>query len=183
MTRKEALKEAVEIISKARIGQQRKDDIIKGLELCVSELPFAKWTEAAIFDACEEFLKTHDMIQLKDFDRAGLPSHPTIRNRFGMTAKEFRDHYYPISDVTTRSRYFRRNRSEWDALFIQEFHRLKVTGQDDYNRRRDKSKPTWNSLATMHGVHTWKALLEDLGLKTHTKPRPEIKVRVLEAEI
>ncbi len=180
MTRKEALTEAIEIISKARIGARRKEDIIKGLELCQSELPFARWSEAAIFDACDDWVREHGIICLRDFDHAGLPSHPTIKNRFGMTAKEFRDRYYPISDVSTRSRYFERNRAEWDAMFVAEFNRLRATGQDDYNRRREKSLPTWNSMAAMHGVHTWRELLGILGLETHAKPRPTVIVRLLE---
>lgn len=179
MTRKEALKEAIEIITKARIGQQRKEDIIQGLELCVSELPFARWSEAAIFDACDQWVLEHGIIWLKDFDHASLPSHPTIKNRFGMTAKEFRDRYYPISDVTTRSRYCHRNRAEWDALFVAEFHRILATGQDDYNKRRQRELPTWNSMATMHGVHTWRELLNLLGLETYTKPRSMVTVRLL----
>lgn len=48
MTRKDALREAIHIVSNARIGKQRKADIIAGLELCQQELPFSHWSREAI---------------------------------------------------------------------------------------------------------------------------------------
>ena len=52
MTRKEALREAIQIVSNARIGKGRKAEILAGLALCQRELPFAHWTREAVFDAC-----------------------------------------------------------------------------------------------------------------------------------
>ncbi len=57
MTRKEALNEAIKIIRTTKIDSEKRGLIIKKLELCVSELPFASWSEEAIFDACEEFIR------------------------------------------------------------------------------------------------------------------------------
>lgn len=184
MTRKNAMKNAILVVEKAKMKRKEKEKLISVLSEIADELPRVHWTENAIFDACEEFLLTHPYITLKDFERADMPSHPTIKNRFGMTAKEFRDKYYPIGDVTTRSPYFGRTVEEWNELFSIEFNRLHCTGQDDYNRRRYKSLPTWNTLAKMNGLKRWNELLEHVGVKkvAATKGRRTMEVHLIPAE-
>ena len=178
MTRKQALSAAMERIRALEMDETEKTAILKGLQLCADELPFVRWSEAAIFDACDEFLLTHPYIRLKDFDHAGLPSHTVIKRRFGMTAQEFRDKFYPITDVTTKSPYFEHSVAEWNELFRTEFCRIHPRGQDDYNYRRDKALPTWNTVAKMNGVKRWSELLRLLDLKK-CPVKPEYKVTVL----
>lgn len=179
MTRKDALREAIQIVSNARIGKQRKADIIAGLELCRKELPFSHWSREAIFDACDTWVQEHGELHMRAFASPKMPSHPAIKNRFGMTAKEFRDQYYPMTDVSTRSPYYRHSVSEWNRRFQEEFRRIHCTGQDDYNRRRNKELPAWNTVAAMNNCKTWKQLLEKLSLETHRKSRPQVNVRIL----
>lgn len=185
MVRKEALRKAIEIVANTQLEETERKDIIAGLNLCLQELPFSHWTRAAIFDACDQWVQEHGELHLSAFVSADMPSHPTIKNRFGMTAKEFRDEYYPISDITTRSRYYKHNRAEWDRLFIKEFHRIKVTSQKDYDRRRDPSLPTWLTMASMHGLTRWSELLDELGLHVYKKEygRPAISVHLTESTI
>ena len=178
MTRKDALREAIHIVSNARIGKQRKADIIAGLELCQQELPFSHWSEAAIFDACDTWVQEHGELHMRAFVSPQMPSHPTIKNRFGMTAREFRDKYYPMKDVSTRSLYYKHSVHEWNGLFVKEFNRIRCTGQDDYNCRRDHDLPTWNTMAAMNKCKTWNQLLSKLSLATYQKSRPEVKVRI-----
>lgn len=179
MTRKDALREAIHIVSDARIGKQRKADIIAGLELCQQELPFSHWSKEAIFDACDTWVKEHGELHMQAFVSPLMPSHPAIKNRFGMTAREFRDKYYPMTDVSTRSRYYKRTVSEWNTLFAEEFVQIRCTGQDDYNRRRNHDLPTWNTMAAMNDCKTWKQLLTLLSLKTFGKAHPKVEVRIL----
>lgn len=182
MTRKDALREAINIVSNARIGKQRKADIIAGLELCQRELPFSHWSKEAIFDACDTWAQEHGELHMRAFVSPQMPSHPAIKNRFGMTAREFRDKFYPMTDVSTRSPYYEHTVSEWNQRFQDEFCRICCTGQDDYNRRRNKELPTWNTMAAMNQCKTWKQLLERLSLKTYSKPHLEVKVRILPPE-
>ena len=182
MTRKEALREAIDIVSNARIGKQRKADIIAGLELCQRELPFSHWSEEAIFDACDTWVSEHGELHMQAFASPQMPSHPAIKNRFGMTAREFRDKFYPMKDVSTRSRYYKRSVAEWNDLFVKEFSRIRCTGQDDYNRRRNHELPTWNTMAEMNRCNTWNRLLALLSLKTYRKPHPKVEVRILMPE-
>lgn len=179
MTRKEALREAIQIVSNARIGKQRKASIIAGLELCQRELPFSHWSEEAIFDACDTWVSEHGALHMQAFMSAQMLSHPAIKNRFGMTAREFRDKYYPMKDVSTRSRYCKKSIVEWNNLFVEEFDRIRCTGQDDYNRRRSRELPTWNTLAEMNSCNTWNKLLALLSLKTYRKSRPKVEARIL----
>ena len=179
MTRKDALREAIHIVSNARIGKQRKADIIAGLELCQRELPFSHWSKEAIFDACDTWVAEHGELHMRAFASPQMPSHPAIKNRFGMTAREFRDKYYPMKDVSTRSRYYKRSVDEWNALFVDEFHRIRCTGQDDYNRRRNRELPTWNTMAEMNACKTWNKILALLSLETYGKERPKVEVRIL----
>lgn len=182
MVRKEALRKAIEIIENTQIEGNEREEIIAGLNLCLQELPFSHWTEAAIFDACDQWVQEHGELHLSAFVSADMPSHPTIKNRFGMTAKEFRDTYYPISDVTTRSRYYKHSKAEWDDRFIAEFHRIRVRSQEDYNRRRNVELPTWVTMASMHGLTRWSDLLNELGLHVYGKEctRPAVKINLIE---
>lgn len=179
MTRRDALREAIYIVSNARIGKQRKAEIIAGLELCQQELPFSHWSKEAIFDACNTWIADHGELHMRAFASPQMPSHPTIKNRFGMTAREFRDKYYPMKDVSTRSPYYQHSINEWNEMFVDEFNLIECTGQDDYNQRRNHKLPTWNTMAAMNNCKTWNQLLALLSLKTYQKSRPKVEVRIL----
>lgn len=178
MTRKDALREAIRIVSNARIGKQRKAGIIAGLTLCQRELPFSHWSREAVFDACDTWVQEHGELRLRAFSSPRMPSHSVIQNRFGMTAREFRDQYYPMSAARPGGRYSGHSAGEWNHLFEEEFHRLRCAGQRDYNQRRNKDLPTWNTQAAMNGLKTWSGLLAKLGLTVYGKPRPEVKTRI-----
>ena len=178
MTRKDALREAIHIVSNARIGKQRKAGIIAGLELCRRELPFSHWSEEAIFDACDTWVSEYGALHMRAFASPQMPSHTAIRNRFGMTAREFRDKYYPMKGISTGSRYGKRGIAEWNGLFADEFHRIRCTGQRDYNRRRNHDLPTWNTMAGMNNCKTWNELLALLSLETYRKSHTKVEVRV-----
>lgn len=183
MTRKLALLEAIKIIEKSPIGKQRKKDVINGLQLCVDELPFAKWSEAAIFDACEQHISEHGYIRLRDFECSGLPSHPTIKNRFGMTAKEFRDKYFPLPDTPEyKPKYRLEDKDQWNDLFISEFHRIRCTSEQHYNNNRIREAPVWQTVARINGVKTWYELLHKSKLHTYQPSRPILDVTIKSPE-
>lgn len=177
MTRKEALQDAINLIQKASIGKKRKAQIIAGLTLCQEELPFAKWSKEAVFDACDQFVKDHGHIRLGDFNCAGLPSHPTIQNRFGMTAKTFRDTYYPLPEDLSRYNYD--NRDKWNKKFEVEFHRIRCTSGQHYNRARDKGLPTFQTMVRINQVGCWTSLLESLDLSTYHPEHPKVSAHIM----
>lgn len=180
MTRKEALREAIQIVSNARIGKRRKEEILAGLDLCQRELPFAHWTREAVFDACDTWVQEHGMLTLRAFTSPDMPSHSSIKNRFGMTAREFRDRYYPLTGAPIGSPYSGHSVDEWNRRFTEDFRAMGCTGQADYNRRRDRELPTWNTVAAMNGTGSWRQLLTKLNLETCERPKSaqEVKVRL-----
>lgn len=178
MTRKDALREAVHIVSNARIGKQRKEEILAGLTLCQQELPFAHWTKEAIFDACDTWVQEHGELTVRAFVSPQMPSHPVIKNRFGLTAREFRDRYYPMAGASARSPYHGCSVEEWNQKFKADFHRIHCKGQKDYNRRRNRALPTWNTVAAMNGLKSWRALLKKLNLSTYGEPKPNAAAAV-----
>ena len=182
MTRREALREAARIVANARIGKGRKEAILAGLALCREELPFARWTEAAVFDACDAWVEEHGALTLRAFAAGGMPSGAVVKRRFGLTARDFRDRYYPLPGES-KSRYGKQDTDTWNRRFQAEFDRLRCTGQADYNRRRDRALPTWNTLAAMNGLKTWRELLEKTGRTPYPKERPSpAPVRILGRE-
>lgn len=180
MTRKRALREAIQIVSNARIGRQRKAGILAALALCQRELPFAHWSREAIFDACDAWVEEHGALTLRAFASPEMPSHGAVKNRFGMTAREFRDRYYPLEGGPAGSPYAGECAAVWNERFRADFHAMGCTGQADYNERRDRSLPTWNTVAAMNGVRSWSALLAALELRPYEKPkdRPRAAVRI-----
>lgn len=170
MTRKQALYKSIELLSR----DPENAEIIEKLQECIYELPFAKWTEKAIFDACNQFIEENNRVpNARDFDSTGLPSHPVIKNRFGLTIKEFREKYYLDGIVYYKSPYWRKTNKEWIEIFIEEYNRVKPTSAIQYNNLKDKDNPTWSTICKMAGVNSWVELKRTLNLNTYKHPRFE----------
>lgn len=161
MTRKNALNYAISLIKKEDIDENVKKELIDALQLCISELPYSKWSKEAIFDACDQYCYEHKRkyLLMTDFKTSELPSHPTIENRFKMSALEFRDKYYPLpTDNTTRSRYSFQKIEAYKKEFINEFKRINAKSATDFNQRRDKNIPTTITMQKMCEVSSWNDL-------------------------
>ena len=169
MKRKTALKQAISIVKSSGIEVDIKEEIIKKLELCISELPFAKWSEEAIFDACDQFIEDHKRpLILNDFLSKELPSHPTVANRFGMTLKEFRDKYYPLPEPG----YVAPSEAlDVVEAFREEFIRCGARTREDYDNMRDKNAPCSATVLKKIGTRSWHELLH------HAKVEPPRKKR------
>lgn len=170
MTRQEALTQAIHYVRQA--APENQDEIIAGLTLCQQELPFTRWSEAAIMDACKQFILDNDTdtITTTDFDKSPkLPPHTVIQRRFNMTATEFRDTYFPQRPPT----YGEHSDQEWLDYFIESYQKIKPTSAREYNARRAMQTPTWNTIAVRNHLHGWSALLDHCKLPRFTKEKPE----------
>lgn len=166
MTRSEALYIAIEVIKKSDLSPDISKEAIHALELCIKSVSSKKWTEEAIFAACNKMVAEKGQLLTSHFGTDGMPSCPVIRNTFKMSAMAFRDKYYPInSDVDTRSPYTTKTKQEWTADFISEYNRIKPKSQDEFNRKRPKEFPTWVTIAHMNNVSNWSDLLDLLHLE------------------
>lgn len=172
MTRKNALKSAISAVQSSDFDEETKKMIIEKLELCISELPFAKWSEAAIFDACDQFIEDNGRpLILNDFTSPLLPSHPTVKNRFGMTLKEFRDKYYPMDNPESTSKYKYVELPESLKNFHEEFIRCGARTREEYDKLRDKSKPCSATILKIAGTKSWNELLRMTGTERPEKPK------------
>lgn len=178
MTRKTALLRAISMIEAMTPPPEGKDELIKKLQLCIDELPFSKWSEDAIFDACDQYCEDHNRTYLitSDFQKAELPSHPTVKNRFGMTLSEFRDKYYPLpSSRSGKSPYSDRPVESYNKDFVEFYKNNYGIRGDEYNNRRPAGSPTWHTLAKMNGLkQSWFLLLSTLGLKRTVEFTPTV---------
>lgn len=164
MTRSESLYIAISIVSSS--NHPEKEQIIDGLQKCVRTLSKRMWTEENIIAACDKVYKRKGFLSASDLKRKDMPSHTDIANVFRMTAKQFRDTYYPLNtDIPANSPFRSKSKSEWTSMFIEDYRRISPKTQDEYNKLRSPSLPTWNTIAKMNGVTTWNRLLILLGLK------------------
>lgn len=172
MTIKTALEIAAELVRQS--NRPDKAEVIEALSLCRDTLHTMKWTKELIFDACDQFVLEHQRnITTRDFDRKGLPRHPTVERIFHMTAAEFRDRYYPLAPTTrtVMSPYGDLSQEEVARRFVKEFHRIRASSAEDFDHRRRKSaSPCWLTVARICGLpDRWSALLNHLGLETYPK--------------
>lgn len=165
MTRKKALLKTIKIIKRLEMDDGEKDEILSALQLCLSELPFSKWSKETIFDACDQFVEEHGSLIINDLYKGQLPSHSVIKLKFGMSAKEFRDKYYPLPDHSDKIR------EETKKVFVEEYNKVKPIGREDYDQRRDKSTPCSITIMKRLNVNTWGDLVKTFDLPVHYKKR------------
>ena len=93
---------------------------------------------------------------MTDFIPKGMPPHPVIKLRFGITLGEFLEKYYPQPKI---------NREEYKKRFISEYKRIQPSGACDFNKNRTVGIPTWGTFAKMFGISRWLEWLAFCGLE------------------
>ena len=152
MTRKQALCKALEVIN-----DRETEEVLRGI---IAQLPLISWTEDTIFDSIEQFIADNGRVPMAtDFKRRGLPPHPVIKLRFGITLREFLEKNYPTKHKRQFSPYNNKDREEWKADFIENYKKIKPKSMNEYNLRRPKSSPTWITVARMFECSRWLDLL------------------------
>lgn len=170
MTRKKALQDTIEIIKNLDMDEERREELITALQLCLSELPFSKWSKEAIFDACDQFVEEHGSLIINDLYKGQLPSHSVIKLKFGMTAKEFRDKYYPLTKPSLED--------ETKKIFLAEYERIHPISSDDYDSKRTPGTPCVTTIVKRLGVSSWSGLREKFKLPVFSKEREVRKFTV-----
>lgn len=160
LTRKAALLEAIELVKHSEIPREHKEDLTEMLTLCVEELPFAKWSEAAIYDACDQFFADRGRVpSIKDFDRAGLPSHTVVKQRLGITVRELREKHFPIELLEGQSK------NAVIKAFRREYKRCKASTLREYDKNRGEGQPCAQTVMRAAGVSRWSELLDRAGIE------------------
>lgn len=153
MTRKQALLCAIELIGDTR------PELTSKLQEMVEDMPMSHWSEAACYDAIDEYYLTHGKLpSTSEMNRnPSLPSHSTIENRFKMTALEWlrlRQDYVPrLADSTIEA-------------FKSEFERIQPTSAAEYNERRNKDMAVWQTVSARYTAsNSFRRLLEYAGIE------------------
>lgn len=130
-----------------------------------------KWTESAIEEAFDNFVKTHGRIpNTEDMKNdPSLPTHPSVELRFGMTAAQWLDQRYPNRKLTKEDK-----KQMYTEEFISEYRRIKPCSSKDYEIRRDKENShSWVQVANYYNLKGWTKLINELGLPAYTRDGTE----------
>lgn len=177
MTRKQAISLAIQALSQD--GQN--EEAIRILHTILEEMPLNRWTEDAIRDSVEQFILDHGRVpQCRDFKKRGLPPHPVIKNRYGITLREWLEKNYP-QEVPPLSEAH----SKATEDFVREYLRIRPVSGEDYNARRARpASLCWMTIAKYNHTRRWRILLEKLGLPVYndrdaSTETPKLKVNIL----
>ena len=177
MTKKQALSAAIKALNAA--GQAEAAEILHTLS---GELPFFSWSEAAIFDAVEQFILDHGCVPTTtDFKKRGMPPHTVIKRRFSVTLQEWLEQNYPTKKASLDELHAHAQATE---DFIKEYFRIQPTSAEDYNARRTLPSCGWFAIAKYNHTRRWRILLEKLNLPIYNNrgtpnSTPQLKVRVI----
>jgi len=148
MTRKQALHKALELLT----DEAAKEKIVDIL----SDMPFTGWSEKTIFDTIDQFIIDHGRIPTAtDFKKKGLPPHPVIKLRFGITLREFLNKHYPSQQLSDSKIFGHKSKEDWQAFFIKNYHLIKASSAEEYNAARPKGSPSWGTIARLFGITKW----------------------------
>ncbi|MDL2248422.1 hypothetical protein LJB89_01860 [Tyzzerella sp. OttesenSCG-928-J15] len=185
MTRKQALEQAITLLKTLECTKEI-NQIIHKLDELKNDIPITAWTKETIFDTLTQFtIENNRNPTVTDLKRklkeTKLPPHPVIKHRFGMTAKEFLQTYYPQK---CNSKLFSdKTKDEWCDFFVSEYYRIKPTCDEEYNEKRETGSPSWQFVAGLFDIKQWSVFKEFLKLPTYNKkgvvqPREKINLAV-----
>jgi len=161
MTRKQALHKALEVLQ-----ESGEFEAITKIHEIIEELPLTGWGERTIFDTIDQFVIDNGRNPTAtDFIPKGMPPHPVIKLRFGITLGEFLATYYPQPVI---------DREKQKRLFISEYERIMPRGACDFNKKRADGVPTWGTFAKMFGFSRWLEWVEFCELE---RSSPTLRVR------
>ncbi len=180
MTRKQALFRAVSLIEQMPQNEEKKI-ILATLKELADDLPITGWDEKTVFDTVEQFFLDHGRYpNAKEFESKGLPSHPTIANRFGMTVVDFLDTFYPQRyDFVHKSirKYRTHSKEHWLDIFKEQMDKHKIRTSSEYNRKRTEG-PGWAYIAHLYNFTNWNQLITYAKIQLPPKPRESVQFTV-----
>jgi len=180
MTRKQAISRAIALIGQLTENEENQA-VINALQELASDLPLTAWDEKTVFDTVEQFFLDHGRYpNAKEFESKGLPSHPTITNRFGMTVVEFLDTFYPQRyEYIHRSirKYKEHSKEYWLKVYREQMKQHSIRSGSEYNRKRSEG-PGWAYIAHLFQLTTWHQLVLYAGVTILPKPKNRVTFTV-----
>ncbi|MCM1168195.1 MAG: hypothetical protein NC299_18440 [Lachnospiraceae bacterium] len=167
INRKEALKIAINAIRKLPETYENKQAIerLEGmLEDC--KLTGVFWTKEKVLNVLNKWKDEHGRNpSVTNLMEPDMPSPTTIQKLFDMSSSAFLNIYYPRSEKTKRkNKYTTKTEREWVKDFVEQFNKIQPCSADDYNAKRDKTSPTWQTIARYLSLSTWRELVQKTGV-------------------
>jgi len=173
MTRKQAISLAIQALSE--VGEN--EEAIAVLQSLSDELPLVHWSDSTIRDSVDQFILDHNRVPtVTDFKKRGLPPHPVIKQKYGITLKEWLDKNYP--SVSPPQDEVRKKLTD---AFVKDYLRIRPRSADEYDAKRSPGSPCWYTVAVHNNTKRWRGLLEKLGLPIYNNvdvPRETAALKV-----
>ena len=174
MTRKQALSLAIQALSD--IGQKEAAETLHTLS---EELPMNRWSDAAILDSIDQFILDNGRVPTSvDFKKRGLPPHTVIKQRYGITLREWLNEHYPVTKPSDEAIC-----AEITKSFIEDYRRIRPKSAEEFNEKRSSGTRCWYSVAIRNHTKCWRNLLAKLELPIYNnvnvpREKPEFTVTI-----
>lgn len=160
MTRKQAIYQAIQALS----ALEGKEEAIALLQDIYDEMPLIHWSDKSIRDTVEQFIVDNGSIPTaSDFRKKGMPPHPVIKNKYGITLAEWLRKNYPQPEKSIKVEM-----TDITHDFIDTYNRITPKSAKDYDLRRPKEMKCWATIAQYNGCTNWTSLLEKLSLPSYS---------------
>lgn len=164
MTRKQAISQAIAILEK----EDKNQEICQKLTEILEELPITHWSDKTIFDVFDQYVLEHNCVPSRSEikNNPNIPTHSTIKNRFGITLEEFYLKYYPnYIKKCDSTRYHYHSFNYWLDNFKLQYVKNNYPTQSQYNKLRDQNTPCSRHIIRMSKYNNWNELLIGCGFK------------------
>ncbi len=165
ITTLEAIDIAIEAINQLPDTERNRQAIIRLTNM--KQDKYIHWTKEMVFQQLDKWKEDHGRNPtVTNLAEPNMPKSNAILKLFGMKASAFLNIYYPPENVKLpkTSKYTIRSEQEWIDGFIEQFNSIRPSSCKEYNVKRDKSTPTWLTIARYLNVSTWNELIELTGV-------------------
>lgn len=159
MTRRKAIPKAIELLQ-CLPQTEEVVEVIQALKK-YSSTPLDRWDAASVYEALDEWTKSHNGIppKIKECDsHKELPSHMIFEKLFGKTAREFLNDYYGEMEYVRIGRHGTRcvdDQYDFLEIFKNEFERIQPATSKIYDACRNPETPSWGTIARRCKVSSW----------------------------
>ena len=160
ITTLQAIDIAIQAIEQLPSSEKNKQAIIRLTNM--KQDKYIHWTKESVFKQLDDWVKTHNRNPtVTNLTETNMPKAVTIQKLFDMKASAFLRIYYPSEKhKANTNKYSIKTKEEWISDFTHQFNKIQPYSAKDYDTKRDKSSPTWLTIARYLNVSTWNELLE-----------------------
>ena len=148
------------------------------------------WKQLGIIASVESYLANSEgkpLTRQSFLENHSLPSADVFKNSFGKTSFKWLLERYPCHTKKSSTDLIYGGKAYDDVdevkdAFIKEYYRIRPATQHEFNSKKSKTIPYWESLAARFGVASWIALIDLLELPRYNK-RGDNPLRVIETNL